>query len=148
MAQSLSSVHIHVVFSTKDRLPLLADQQLRDNTYAFIGETLNRLHRKPVTIGGVEDHVHVLCSMNRSITISDCVKEIKRASSKWLKSSIPDFAWQRGYGAFSVGNSTLEAVQSYILQQEEHHKNASFQDEYRKFLIRHKVTFDERYLWD
>jgi hypothetical protein len=106
---------------------------------------------QPILTGGVEDHVHSLLALARTVTIADVVKEMKRGSSIWLKTQpndLQDFAWQHGYGAFSVGFSQIDAVQKYIEEQQEHHKTVSFQDEFRAFLRKYQVEFDERYVWD
>ena len=105
----------------------------------------------PIQVGGVEDHVHILARQSRTITQSDWVKELKRASSIWIKDREPtmkDFSWQSGYGVFSVSVSNLESVRDYIAKQEEHHRKTTFQDELRSFYRKHQVDFDERYVWD
>ena len=102
-------------------------------------------------IGGIEDHVHLFTSLPRTLAISDLLEEIKKNSSKWIKTNgdkYKDFSWQKGYGVFSVSASQHSAVTTYITNQKQHHKSLSFQDEYRKFLILNKVPFDERYVWD
>ena len=102
-------------------------------------------------LGGIEDHVHVLCRLGRTIDVAELVRELKRESSKWLKTKgagLGRFQWQEGYGAFSVGASQVEAVRGYIARQEEHHRRRSFQDEFRAFLQKYGVDYDERYVWD
>lgn len=151
MPQSLSAVYIHLVFSTKDRRPFLRDQATRAALHAFMGGIAGRLECPPLTVGGAEDHVHLLCRFGRAITQAEWVKEIKRVSNGWLKERGPDyadFAWQRGYAAFSVSLSNLESVKQYIARQEEHHRKITFQDEVRALLRKHEIDFDERYLWD
>jgi len=151
MAQSLSKILIHVVFSTKDRRPYLNDRELRTELHAYLGGILARLDCQPLIVGGVADHVHALSALARTRTAADVVKELKRGSTLWVKaadSSLADFAWQNGYGVFSIGASQIAAVRRYIANQEEHHRKVSFQDEFRTLLARCDVEFDERYVWD
>ncbi len=151
MSQSLAKILVHTVFSTKDRRPYLRDKILRDELHHYIGGILTQHDCQPIIIGGVEDHVHILSTLARTGTAADLVKEVKRGSTLWLKTKTPDlhdFAWQGGYGIFSIGYSQVEAVRQYIAGQEEHHKKVSFQDELREFLKRYAVEFDERYVWD
>jgi REP element-mobilizing transposase RayT len=151
MAQSLAKILVHTVFSTKDRRPFLRDEPLRDELHNYLGGILANHDCQPIIIGGVEDHVHILSTLSRTMAASEMVKEVKRGSSLWLKTKSPDlhdFAWQSGYGIFSVGHSQVEDVRNYIAGQEEHHRKVSFQDEFRKLLERYKIEFDERYVWD
>ena len=151
MPQSLAKIILHTVFSTKDRRPFLRDKPLREELHRYIGGILTNLDCQPLIIGGVEDHVHILSTLSRTCEVAEMVKEVKRGSSLWLKTKSPDlrdFAWQNGYGVFSIGYSQVEEVQKYIAGQEEHHRKISFQDEFRKFLERYEVKFDERYVWD
>ncbi len=151
MPQSLAHVILHVVFSTKNRAPLLRDQDLRSRLHAYIAGTLHNIGCEPILIGGVEDHVHILCNLSRTVTIAALVEESKKGSSKWMKdhgSAYRDFYWQGGYGAFSVSESYVEKVRTYVAGQEEHHRKISFQDEYRALCVKHRVTLDERYVWD
>jgi REP element-mobilizing transposase RayT len=102
-------------------------------------------------INSVEDHVHILFELSRTVTISQAVEDVKKSSSKWIKIQCPEcaeFAWQAGYGAFAVSESNVQAVRDYIADQNEHHRQKSFQEEYRAFLERHHVAYDERYVWD
>jgi REP element-mobilizing transposase RayT len=151
MSQSLAKILVHTVFSTKDRHPLLRDKNLRDELHRYIGGILNHLECQPVIVGGVEDHVHLLCALSRTLAAAEMVKEVKRGSSIWLKTKaqeLHDFAWQNGYGIFSIGFSQIETVRNYIASQEEHHRKVSFQDEFRELLRRYEIEFDERYVWD
>jgi REP element-mobilizing transposase RayT len=151
MSQALSTVYLHLVFSTKHREPWLTDADLRAEMHSFLGGVSNQLDCPPVIVGGMADHVHVLARMGRGITQSDWVKELKRVSSRWLKERdhrMAGFAWQGGYGVFSVSQSSLEEVERYIRNQEEHHRKLTFQDEFRRFLEKHRVPWDERYVWD
>jgi REP element-mobilizing transposase RayT len=151
MPQSLAKIIAHTVFSTKDRRPFLRDKPLREELHRYLGCVLTNLDCQPVIIGGVEDHVHILSTLARTCAAAEMVKEVKRGSSLWLKSKSPglhDFAWQNGYGVFSIGFSQVEMVRNYIAGQEEHHRKISFQDEFREFLKCYDVEFDERYVWD
>ena len=151
MPQSLAKILVHAVFSTKHRDPFLRDLALRDETHRYLGGILKRLDCQPIIVGGVEDHVHLLCVLARTVPAAEMVKEVKRGSSLWIKEKGPeqkDFAWQGGYGAFSIGFSPIAAVKDYIANQEEHHRQLSFQDEFRALLERYEIEFDERYVWD
>jgi REP element-mobilizing transposase RayT len=149
--QSLAKILVHTVFSTKDRRSFLHDKPLRDELHRYLGGILNHLECQPVTVGGVEDHVHFLCALSRTCDAATMVKEVKRGSSLWLKTKSPDFAdfaWQSGYGILSIGFSQIEAVREYIAGQEGHHRKVAFQDELRQLLGRYEIEFDERYVWD
>jgi REP element-mobilizing transposase RayT len=151
MPQSLAKILLHIVFSTKDRCPFLRDGAIRDEMHHYLGGILKRLDCQPITVGGVEDHVHLLTTLSRTCTVADLVKELKRGSSIWIKTRAPQlekFSWQGGYGAFSIGASQAPQVKAYIARQEEHHRKISFQDEFRELLRRYKIDFDERYVWD
>lgn len=151
MPQSLSAVYIHLVFSTKERRPLLRDAARRGSLHAYLGSISKNLDCPPILVGGTEDHVHPLCRFGRTIAQAEWVKELKRVSHLWLQEQGPDYAdfqSQGGYADFSVSQSNLEAVQQYIAKQEEHHRRLSFQDELRALLRRHALKWDERYVWD
>jgi putative transposase len=151
MPQSLANVLLHIIFSTKNREPHLRDRHLRDDLHAYLAGTLANLGCPALIVGGVSDHVHILCQLSRTTTIADLVQELKTESSKWLKErdrSLAGFYWQNGYAALSVSQSNAPRVRDYIAAQEEHHRTRSFQDEFREFLRRHKIEFDERYVWD
>ena len=151
MPQSLSAVYIHLVFSTKERRPLLRERETREALHAYLGGISKTLDCPPISVGGMEDHVHLLARFGRKITQADWVKELKRVSNLWLKEqgrAYADFQWQGGYADFSVSPSNLEQVKGYIANQEEHHRKLSFQDELRALLRKHNVEWDERYVWD
>ena len=151
MAQSLAKILLHLVFSTKERRPFLKDPALREELHRYLGGILTNLECQPLIIGGVEDHVHLLFAHSRTATVADVVKELKRSSTVWLKTKSPglsEFAWQSGYGVFSIGQSQVEDVRAYIAGQEEHHRKISFQEEFRRLLQRYEIAFDERYVWD
>jgi len=150
MPQSLSSILVHLVFSTKNREPFITpaiETELRPYM-----ATILREHNSPsLIIGGTADHIHALFALGRTMTVADLVEEVKTGSSKWLKTKgleFRNFHWQKGYGAFSVGQSNVEEVKRYIRNQKEHHRRITFEDEYRNFLKQYKVQFDERYVWD
>ena len=151
MPQSLAKILVHTVFSTKNRRPFLRDRTLREELHRYLGGILANLDCQPVIVGGVEDHVHLLCALSRTRNAAELVKEVKRGSSLWLKTQsqeLQDFAWQNGYGIFSVGFSQIGTVKEYIAGQKEHHRKISFQDEFRQLLKRYEIEFDERYVWD
>ena len=151
MPQSLSNVVVHIVFSTKNRQPWLREVD-RDRLYAYMATVLtNEVESSAILIGGVEDHVHILCRLSRKFALMDVVKASKTETTKWIKKQGPalqDFHWQNGYGAFSVSASNVEQVKRYIARQEEHHKKMTFQEEFREICRRHGVAIDERYVWD
>jgi putative transposase len=149
MGQSISHLLVHSIFSTKDRRPFLRSKELRNEIYAYMAGILKNLECHPIKIGGVEDHVHILSSLSKNIAFSELIGRVKGSSSKRLKEKgVHGFAWQNGYGAFSVSESNVEAVIAYIADQAEHHRKFSFQEEIRELLKRHRVSFDERYVWD
>ena len=151
MPQSLSAVCVHLTFSTKNRQPFLRDTAVRESLHAYLGGISNTLDCPPIIVGGVDDHVHILARLGRTITQADWVKELKRVSNLWLKGQGVDYApfeWQGGYAVFSVSQSVVEKVKAYIAGQEEHHKTMSFQDELRELFRKHNIEWEERYVWD
>jgi REP element-mobilizing transposase RayT len=150
MPQSLALVIVHLGFSTKDRQPLLG-ASVRPSLHAYLATVARNIGCECYRVGGVADHVHLAVQLPRTLTIAGVVEELKTSSSKWLKTQatgLAAFAWQRGYGAFSVSPSDLDALRSYIDSQEEHHRVKTFQEEYRALLVKSAVEFDERYVWD
>lgn len=150
MAQSLARMIAHIVFSTKCREPIIP-ACARTELAAYLGGILKQIDCPPIEIVAVADHVHVLCCLSRNHALAKVIEEVKTGSSKWMKTQgdlLRAFHWQNGYGAFSVSQSNVEAVREYIRGQEEHHRRSTFQEEFRAFLERHKVSFDERYVWD
>jgi REP element-mobilizing transposase RayT len=150
MARSLSFLLVHVVFSTKDRIPVL-DEAVRPDLYAYLATIVRNNECECFRVGGVADHVHLAIRLNREANVADLVAEIKASSSKWMKGQSPKlakFAWQRGYGAFSVGPADLNELIRYIDTQEAHHAKQNFQEELRAFLKRYGIECEERYLWD
>ncbi|MBV8970344.1 MAG: transposase [Verrucomicrobia bacterium] len=149
MPQSLANLLTHLIFSTKNRESFLVDKDLRKRTHAYLAAVLNDLHCPALIVGGAKDHLHILCQLGRTNALSEVIEHIKVSSSKWLKTQgIEKFAWQRGYGAFSISQSHVAEVIAYIENQEQHHERITFQEEYRLFLKRYRVPFDERYVWD
>jgi REP element-mobilizing transposase RayT len=150
MSQSLAKIYIHLVFSTKNRERFLTPE-IRPDLHAYIGGTLNGLGCSPIEINTEPDHAHLLFLMTRTETLSNVVGQMKKSANDWLRSRGTEFAsfhWQGGFGAFSVSQSAVEEVRTYIRNQHEHHQRVSFQDEFRAFLKRYEIAFDERYLWD
>lgn len=150
MPQSLSYLLTHLVFSTKDRAPVL-DATARPALHAYLATVARNVDCECFRVGGVADHVHLAVRLSRTTTMAQLIEELKTSSSKWLKTQSPAlaaFSWQRGYGAFSVGPSDLNALLHYIDTQEEHHRTRTFQDEYRAFLKKYAIEYDERYVWD
>jgi len=151
MPQSLADILIHIVFSTKNRVPFLKSPDLREHLNGYMVGALANLDCPSIITRSVEDHIHVLCHLSRTISVGQLVKEIKTSSSAWVKQQDPrlhDFYWQAGYGAFSVSRSNVEQVKQYIANQEEHHRTRTFQEEFRLLLQRHGIAYDERYVWD
>ena len=150
MPQSLHVLTAHIIFSTKDRR-LLITPNIRERLWAYQSSILQNLECDSITVGGVADHIHILCNLSKKFPTVKVLEILKKDSSKFAKtldSSLREFQWQDGYGLFSVSPSHVEAVRKYILNQEEHHKKETFQEEYLRILKKYKAPFDERYLWD
>lgn len=151
MPQSLSQIYIHLVFSTKNHQPFI-DDQIAPELHAYMAKILYDECSSPAKIiGGIEDHVHILLNLSRTCTVAHLVEMVKKRSSKWIKTKdvrFRDFQWQTGYGAFSVSSSGIDAVTKYIANQREHHRKSSFKDEFRGLLDKHKMEYDEGYVWD
>ena len=150
MPQSLASLNFHFVFSTKNRQPLI-DTEIQARLYEYIGGILRAEKSVLLAAGGMPDHVHLLVSLSRELSIADTLRVVKANCSKWIHETFPDrqnFGWQAGYGAFSVSFSNLPEVKKYIAGQAEHHRIRTFQEEFREFLRRHEIDWDERYVWD
>jgi REP element-mobilizing transposase RayT len=151
MPQSLVQIYLHVIFSTKDRAPFLQDKSFRESLHAYLAGILNGLESTALIVGGVADHVHLLCRLGKQMEVSNLIRDVKRDSSTWVKHESPslaDFYWQRGYGAFSISPSHVPGLTRYIQDQEQHHKRESFQDEFRRICGKYGVSIDERYVWD
>ncbi len=150
MPQSLSRILIHLVFSTKDRERVLTPS-VQAELHPYLAGTLDHIDCPSLQVGGVDDHVHLLFGMSRTLAIASVVETVKTSSSKWLKSKgtgLAHFHWQAGYGAFSVSQSDADTVVAYIRNQAQQHHKMPFQDEYRRLLERYRVAFDERHMWD
>ena len=150
MPQSLSNVIVHIIFSTKNREPWL-DVATRPRMHAYLATICRDLDAEVLCVGGVADHVHIVTTLPRTVSQAQLIEGIKKPSSKWIKTleaQYRGFSWQRGYGAFSVSQSQLKTVVPYVQRQEEHHRNRTFQEEYRELLRLHAVKFDEQYMWD
>ena len=148
MANTYTSLHYHVVVSTNNGQPFLIEP-IRERLFAYLGGIARENGMNALELGGVADHVHLLLSIPASLAVSKAVQVIKGGSSHWVKETflnMIDFAWQDGYAAFTVSQSQLDNVQSYIRSQPEHHRNKAFAEEYRAFLARHRIEYDERYL--
>jgi len=150
MGQSLVKNYLHIIFSTKNCKPLI-DESIEPELHRYLCGICAELNCQPLQIGGHVDHVHILCLLSKKLTLISLLKSVKAYSSKWIKTKgddYKDFFWQDGYGAFSVNPTQTEVVKRYIRDQHEHHKSLSFKDEYRMFLRKYGVDFDERYVWD
>jgi REP element-mobilizing transposase RayT len=150
MGQSLVQNYLHIIFSTKHRKPLITSA-IESELHAYLGGICNRLECPPIKVGGYTDHVHILCKLSKKITLIKLMEEVKSHSSKWIKTKgleFQNFYWQDGYGAFSVNPSQVDAVIDYIERQHEHHQRKTFQDEFTAFLMKYKVDYDDRYVWD
>ena len=150
MPQSLSSVIVHIIYSTKDRFPCLAPST-RPHLHAYLATVARNSGCEGYRVGGTADHIHLAVRLSRTIAIAGLVEELKTSLSKWLKMQQPElrrFSWQRGYAAFSVCQNELADLVTYVSNQDEHHKTRTFQEEYRALLQRYGVPYDERYVWD
>jgi putative transposase len=147
--QSLSNLLVHLIFSTANRYPWLQDEW-RDDLHGYLGGIVRECGSDLLAVNSIEDHVHLLFNLPRTMAMAGLVKEVKVGSSAWIHSkfSIGKFHWQAGYGVFSVSESHKEAVRKYIADQRKHHRKVSFQEEYRRILERNGTPFDERYVWD
>ena len=150
MAQSLSNILLHLVFSTKHRKPWI-NKDIESELKAYLATICQTLKCPTHSIGCNDDHIHVACSLARTISVSKLIQELKQVSFKWMKTygkQYRVFAWQYGFGAFSIGQSQLEDLRSYLENQREHHRQLSFQDEFRRICEKYLVPIDERYVWD
>ena len=148
MPQSLSKVYIHIVFTTKTGFPFIAES-VRPELQSYIIGTLSNLGIFTYEIYANPDHIHILCTLPRTLTMANLVSKIKTSSSKWIKTrGIHDFDWQDGYGIFSISSSKVATVENYIRKQPEHHKQDNYKDELRQFFKEYNIDFDERYVWD
>ena len=150
MPQSFGSLYFHLIFSTKNRLPLLSDD-IQPRLFEYLGGILRNQKGVLIAAGGIEDHVHLLVSLSRQASIADTLRDLKSNSSGWIHETFPElrlFAWQSGYGAFSVSFSAFKSVRRYLANQREHHQKRSFKEEFLEILKLHEMGYDERYVWD
>jgi REP element-mobilizing transposase RayT len=148
MPQSLAKVYVHIVFSTKNGHPFIIKKH-RKNLHSYIVGVLSKNGSYTEEVYANSDHIHLLCTLPRTITLADIVSKIKTSSSKWLKTEgISKFQWQDGYAVFSVSASKVTTVKNYINNQPEHHRKIKFQDELRAFFDKYDIDYDERYVWD
>jgi putative transposase len=150
MGQSLVKNYVHIVFSTKYRQPLI-HPSVEAELHSYLGGICNKLECHVIKVGGYTDHIHILCMLSKKISLMKLLEELKSHSSKWIKtkgSAYANFYWQDGYGAFSVNPSQVDTVVAYIDRQFEHHSKKTFQDEYRSFLKKYNVEYDEKYVWE
>ena len=148
MAQSLYKIYLHIIFHVKSTSPKIADEHL-ERVHSYIGQLVNSTGCKVIRVGGICDHVHIVCLLSKNETVAHLVEEVKRNSSRWIKVLTPiyeHFAWQGGYAVFSVSQSQINKVLDYVGNQIEHHKEQSFRDEYLAFLRLYNVEYDDRYV--
>lgn len=147
MTQSFTQNLQHIIFSTKSRDDWI-DASWEKDLYSYIGGILKRIDSKLLMAGGIPDHIHLLTSINKNLTIPEVVRKIKSSSTNWIRKKIRNrvFAWQNGYAAFSVSNSKIDQMQNYIKNQRSHHKNINFEEELKLFLDKYEIPYDERYL--
>ena len=149
MSQSLSQIYLHIIFHVKSTSPKIREDHL-ERVHSYIGQLVNATGNKVLRVGGIEDHVHVVCTLSRDGMVSHLIEEMKRNSSRWIKSLDPHyalFAWQGGYAVYSVSQSVLNDTIKYVSNQREHHMKVSFKDEYIKFLKLYNIEYDERYVF-
>jgi REP element-mobilizing transposase RayT len=149
MANTYTSLHYHVIFSTKNRERSIS-QIIEQRVWEYLGGIARENDMKALQIGGIEDHVHLVIGIPATLAVSRALQLLKGGSSKWIHETFPElarFQWQDGYGAFTVSKSQMAEVIDYVARQREHHKVLTFQEEYRGFLRKHGIDFDERYVW-
>ncbi len=150
MPQSLASIPIHFIWSTKDRRPFIKSE-VEKELFSYMASIFREYESPALTINGTENHVHILSILSRKITIAKLVEEVKKGSSKWIKTKGVDyrnFYWQNVYAALGIGQSNIEDLKRYIANQKEHHRKKTFQQEYIDFLKKYNIEYDERYVWD
>ena len=150
MPQSLVKNYVHIIFSTKNRYPFI-DNEIKEELFSYLGGTCKELESQPIVVGGAIDHVHLLVNLSRKMALMNLVEKVKTHSLKWFKlkdTCYKNFYWQSGYGGFSVNPGQIDIVKQYITGQETRHKKVSFMDEYRAFLKKYDIDYDERYVWD
>lgn len=146
MSHTCGNILLHFIFSTRERRPLIGSE-FRDDLFAYLGGIVRELKGSALIVSGTADHVHLLVRMRPAHVPAEIARVIKANSSRWIRERRPEFAWQTGYGVFSVSESNADAVRKYIADQEAHHKKRSFQDEFRAFLKKNGIAVDEKYVW-
>jgi putative transposase len=148
MPSTHTSLHYHIIFSTRDRYPSIKSEW-RPRLHAYMGGIIRSMGGVALNVGGVADHVHLLAGLKPTHRISDVLRDLKKRSSGWVhdEMGLGKFAWQEGYGAFTVSRLELGEVARYINGQDEHHRRRTFQEEYLEFLEAEEIMFDEKYLW-
>jgi putative transposase len=150
MPQSLAQILVHLIFSTKDREPVLSDD-IRPELHPYMAAIMKNMNSPTILMNSVEDHAHLLFHLSKNHALCDVIEVVKKDSSKWIKTkggAYRSFHWQNGYGAFSVSQSNVAQVVKYIEGQKKHHRRRSFEEEFRAFLKKYRVPYDERYVWD
>jgi len=148
MSQSFVQIYVHIVFHTKGNVKLIRED-IENELFSYLGGILKNYKSNPLQIGGTSDHIHILCTLPKTMAPADLVEEIKKSSSKWIKTKgqhYNNFFWQDGYGGFSVSNSGVDSVKRYILNQKKHHEKFSSMDEYKNLLEAYGIPYDDRYL--
>ncbi|MBS0205437.1 MAG: transposase [Planctomycetes bacterium] len=151
MPQSLARIWVHVVFSTKDRRAYLQHEGFRTEMFRMIGHYVNEAGCIAVRAGGWHDHIHFVCGLSRTVALATLIEKVKVETSRWAKDAtngVSTFSWQAGYGAFSISQSNLPIVIDYVDNQATHHRQRTFQDEFRELCQRHELDLDEHYAWD
>lgn len=149
MSQTLVSLLVHIVFSTKNRADLITPD-VEPDLFAYISGVFKHHESRCLSVGGTANHVHLLVSLSKNVALSHVMGELKKSSSKWMKTKgtkFRGFGWQDGYGAFSIGESNVEALKTYIARQKEHHRARTYESEMLTLLKKYGVKYDEEYLW-
>jgi REP element-mobilizing transposase RayT len=150
MSQSLVKNYVHIVFSTKHREDFI-DEEIEKELFSYIAVICKNLESTTLQIGGTDNHIHILCMLSKKIALMKLVQEIKSNSSRWIKAKgekYENFFWQDGYGAFSVAEENVLVVRNYIKNQRQHHQQMHYQDELINILEKHRIQYDEKYIWD
>jgi putative transposase len=148
MSQSFVQIYVHIVFHTKGNVKLIREE-IENELFSYLGGILRNYKSNPIQIGGTSDHIHLLCTLPKTIALADLVEEIKKSSSKWIKTKgahYNNFYWQDGYGGFSVSNSGVDGVKRYILNQKKHHEKVSFMEEYKNLFEAYGIPYEDRFL--
>lgn len=146
MSHTCGNILLHFIWSTHERRPLITPE-IRDDLFAYLGGIVREIDETALIVGGVGDHVHMLARVRPMHAAAEIARVVKTNSSRWIRERVSDFAWQKGYGVFSVSESNVSAVRKYIASQEEHHRTHSFQDEFRAFLQKNGIVVDEKHVW-